>query len=350
MKPETGKIAEAITLCRLCKISKANQTGSHITSCFIVASVIGKRDEEKGFHFNSDPQNDYSDNRKANELKEDYILCLGCEKRLSFLESYFSQEFTNKVDREEFSQNFPITVLEDKYKTKYIECLNVNPIAFHLLIYSIIWRASISSKESFKDFILPDHAAETIRQILDVFLPEYVNHTIDTKLKTWLREIIAVQDLFYLYPYSILKSEDEIVDISTMTKEEKKEWELRKTKNFIHFNFHEKHPYHIILNEYIILIFVDNEEIDFETNDFFELSDKCDLTKSLNHEIMHPKIGVISHDHWVNVREKIFDIVKQQLIDNWRRLCIKEFINKGRIPTKFDIEQCVANKIRKISI
>lgn len=48
--------------CRLCERKEADQTGSHITSAFLLASQIGKRGQEKGFLLTTDPSQDYTKN------------------------------------------------------------------------------------------------------------------------------------------------------------------------------------------------------------------------------------------------------------------------------------------------
>ncbi|MGY3795826.1 hypothetical protein [Aquimarina sp. 433] len=333
--------------CQLCKKNEANQTGSHLTSCFIVASQIGKRDEEKGHNLTADPNQDYSENRKADDIKEDYILCSGCEKRLSYIESYFSQEITNKIEESKFSENFPITETEDEPKSKYYTCIRTSPIAFHLLIYSIIWRASISNKPIFKGFKTPEKAEEKLREILDSFLPEYRDHKISTKLKHWLKEIDNNSEHFQLFPYVILKSDEEVVDIEKMSKEELTEWEKRKTKNLLYFNFEDNDPFQIILNEFIILAFFEKSEYDFSKQDLFELSDKYNLNAQLNSELESPKIGIIDHLDWSNINQKLINIVKDQRIRNIRRECIHSFIAKRIIPTRKMVKDCVDKRKRE---
>ena len=336
--------------CQLCKKNEANQTGSHLTSCFIVASQIGKRDEEKGYNLTADPNQDYSENKKADDIKEDYILCSGCEKRLSYIESYFSQEITNKIGETKFSENFPVTETEDKTKSKYYTCIRTNSIAFHLLVYSIIWRASISNKPIFKGFKIPKNAEEKLRETLDSFLPEYKDHKISTKLKHWLKEINDNSKHFELFPYVILRSDEEVVDLEKMSKQELVEWEKRKTKNLLYFNFEDNNPFQIILNEFIILAFFEQSKFDFTKQDLFELSNKYNLNAQLNSNLDSPKIGIINHKDWSNINQKLMNIVKDQRISNIRRLCIRSFLAKRIMPTKKMIDDCVDKRKKEINI
>lgn len=92
--------------CNLCDIKEADQTGSHITSAFLLASQIGKRGEENGYLITTNPEQDYSKNQGDAGIKEDFILCRGCEKRLGIIESIYATEITKKIEDEKYVQNF----------------------------------------------------------------------------------------------------------------------------------------------------------------------------------------------------------------------------------------------------
>lgn len=85
--------------CKLCLKKEANQLGSHITSAFLLSSQIGKRGEEKGFTISTDPNQNYGQDVGAEDIKEDYILCSDCEKRLSRIESIYSSAITQKIEK-----------------------------------------------------------------------------------------------------------------------------------------------------------------------------------------------------------------------------------------------------------
>lgn len=321
--------------CKLCQNRDANQTGSHLTSCFIVSSLIGTRDNEEGFMITNEPNQDYSENIGAEGIKEDYILCIGCERRLSFIESYFSQEFTNKIGKDNFANNFPIIELEDDNSSKFFQCNNVNPIAFHLLIYSIIWRASISTKPIFSGFNLDEDSLEQLRFTLDLYLPEYKEHKIIPKLKIWLQDITDVPDFFTFSAYLILKCE-------------KKDTESDTTKNLLFFTSDYTNPYHIILNEFIILPFFNGGNIDFRTQDFFELNDKYDLKGQMNTELNAPKVGILTDEDWNRINAKLLDIQVKQRVDKIKQECLAYFLRKKVSPTSDQFNKCVSAKINEI--
>jgi len=289
----------------------------------MVNSMLGERDEETG-HLISSDGGDYQKNRKADEIKEDNIFCLGCEQRLSYLEGYFSKEYTNKNDEPQYSVNFPV---EESQDISITSPTRVNPSAFHLLINSILWRAHISDKPLFVNYKIPDQAADQIRLTLDTVLPPYENFKVKGKYTKWIKELETVKDIIEFYPYVILRTE--------LT-------ERDRTENLIYFSHHENNPYHQIINEFVILSFFDKTNIDFEKQDFFELNDKYDLLVVLNNDIDELKIGVLDLDNWRNIRDKLYGILKSQYeMRNIISDCIKIAFSKGFYPTMEYMKHCI---------
>ncbi len=280
--------------CILCKVNEADQTGSHITSCFFVASMLGDRDYEKGYIISTEDL-EYTRNRAADEIKEDNILCKGCESRLSYLEGYFSSEYTNKVDLENYNKNFPNFEING---TSYHISKNVNSFAFNLLINSIVWRAHHSTKPLFATFRIPKRTEKEIRLTLDTILPIYENFKVSGRYLNWIREIDSVKDNVKLYPYVILRTKREDQDLK---------------ENIIYFSDIEKNPFHIIINEFIILPFMIEKKIDFSKQDYFELNQKYNLIELLNTKYDEVKIGNLKLQDWRDIRNKLYDIVKKSI-------------------------------------
>lgn len=309
--------------CRLCKKADANQTGSHITSCFMVNSLLGDRDKEEGFIISS-RGGDFTINRKADFLKDDFIFCRGCESRLSYLEGYFSSEFTNKIDEVQYSANFPVI---SEGNTNVCQPTNINPLAFHLLIYSVLWRAHISNNPFFTKYKIPEEVAESIRLTLDTVLPPYQNFKVKGKYKEWISELDSVKDLIKFYPYVILKTEWVGQD---------------RTQNLIYFSDIENSPYHHLINEFVILAFFNNHGMDFVKQDYFELSEKYNLHYALNSKIDDLKIGVLRLADWQYIRDKFYGIVSEQLkMQSIVRDCIKIALSRGFLPTRNYMNYCI---------
>jgi hypothetical protein len=58
-----------------------------------------------------------------------------------------------KIEDPKYTANF---VREKNKHGDLLKCKNVAPIAFHVLIYSILWRAAISKQPIYEHFTLPD--------------------------------------------------------------------------------------------------------------------------------------------------------------------------------------------------
>lgn len=118
------------------------------------------------------------------------------------VESYFSAEVIQKIEDTNFAANFKRKASKHR---DLLKCKRVNPTAFHLLIYSIIWCAAISYQPVYSHFTLPEDVLEDLRFTLDLFLPNTVNYKIEIKPDQWLKMIENCQDLFSFFPYIILK-------------------------------------------------------------------------------------------------------------------------------------------------
>ncbi len=308
-------------ICQLCKRNKANKTNSHIVPAFWLKSQIGERGNEKAYLITEDPKQNYTENIGAEGLAEDFILCSDCETRLGYVESYFSAEVIQKIEDANFVANF------EKKASKHgdlVKCKRVNPIAFYLLIYSIIWRAAISKQPVYSHFTLPENVLEDLRFTLDLFLPNTVNRKIEIKQDKWLKTVENCQDLFKFFPYVILKA-DSLPD---------------KTGTYNWFDNVSTSPNHIILNEYIILSFFQSVEWKDEDN-FFELKNELDLTDLLNNCYEDVKVGIISNDRYNNIISKLQAgaATKRQIKDLAQKMA------NGEIPIPTEVVEKIRERL-----
>lgn len=315
------------TTCKICKESKADQTGSHLLSAFFIESMIGKRDDESSFLLTDKPNFEHRIDRKADPIKEDYIFCRGCEQRLSYLESYICQEFTKKNEKVEYKANFEVKATENG--VRYKECKNVNPYAFSLLIYSIILRASISQKELYKHFNLSDN--EILRVLLNDLLPEYKDHKVKIKQKNWLKELNK-------------KSENHTwPEFIALRKETIENQDTSRNMVFLHPKLND--PYNLMLNEFIVLY---SEKAPLKLNqDLFKISEKFkDWTQIISpSDIL--KIGIFDDREWNSLLLIVPKLLKTKKIEAMQINIINEFrIKFGRQPTSLELSFCVENYIR----
>ncbi len=125
--------------------------------------------------------------------KEDYLFCSGCEDRLSRIERYVANEFFNKYKDPAFQQDFPITYrgLLIPVEMDVMQALKVNQGIMRLFIYSLLWRASISSEAGFKTFKLEDRVEERLRVELDIFLTDNIRDTLENCISKPIQSAFA---------------------------------------------------------------------------------------------------------------------------------------------------------------
>lgn len=305
--------------CYLCKTNEANQTGSHLFSAFLLESMVGKRDAEKAFFISGGADLEYRKNVGAEPIKEDHIFCRGCEQRLAYLESYISQEFTQKISNDNFRSNF----LEGtQHNTNYTTPLHINPIAFRLMFYSIIWRASISNKKLFSAFQLPLEVMNEIRQALNELLPPYKNYKVKMKQSKWLKVLEGKKTVIPNIQFVMIKGVSN--DLTN------------RSSTFIHPLF--KNPYHILLNEYLFLCFLSSQPR-FE-NDFFNLckenGNMSDFLIKANGEL---KIIKFDSKKWDRVLDILKEAAVKQKVNAIRESLSSAFFQTvGRLPTQQELE------------
>lgn len=315
--------------CKLCRNKDADQTGSHITSAFLLSSQIGKRGEERGFLITTNPEQDYSQNQSDKGIKEDNIFCRDCEKRLGVIESLYATEITHKIEKKQFEQNFDKTEFDNEFYKLHSKKLN--PIVFQLLIQSNVWRASISTQPVYNHFRLDDDLEEQIRFNLDLFLPTVIDFKISQSTKEWIVSIEDCQSLFDFIPIIAIKAEN--IENKEMTYE--------------FFDNVSKSPYHIILNEYYILVFNDNEDW---SDNFFDLKEDFNKETIINNKYSEPIIGVITNERYFQTINKIKDLAVKQRLLKIEKQSIEELYRHGIPITPETVKQMVIRKVKEIEM
>ena len=315
--------------CHLCKINGADQTGSHITSAFLLTSQIGKRGEERGFLITTNPDQDYSENQGDKGIKEDFLFCRNCEKRLGIVESIYATEITQKIEQKQFENNFEKIVLKNGYYK--LNCKEVHPIAFQLLVQSNIWRASISEQPLYGHFNLSENLQERIRFNLDLFLPTIIDFKLALTEKEWTKSIEKCKDLFDNIPLAIIKAEN--IENKEMTYE--------------FFDNVSKYPYQAILNEYFIFVFENSLSW---LDDFFEFKNELDLTSIINDNLEQSTICIISNERYFQTVKKIQSLAVSQRLQQIEKQSIAELYRHGIPITTETVRQMIVKRINEIDI
>jgi hypothetical protein len=150
--------------CLLCQANPATKANSHIYPKFLSTIFLGPKGRpRKGFGLSSDEILDKKPRIIQDSPKEDYILCEECEAYFSILEGIARDTFINWqawVDKGEYSLT-PIN--ED---LDIVECISADKKTILLFIYSIFWRASISSVQLFENVKIVQDFEEELRTTL----------------------------------------------------------------------------------------------------------------------------------------------------------------------------------------
>lgn len=168
--------------CKLCLIHPADKRNSHIIPKFMCKGLFESAGPRHAILINGKGKG-----RKIQDTpKENFILCASCEKRIEILETYFARFIEEMHSYKDLSQKFNVAKIGTQY---YIECNDVHPVLFKLFLYSLVWRASISSLIEYSRFNLNKPDEERIRQFLDSNLTstktslfEALNNIIDIPL------------------------------------------------------------------------------------------------------------------------------------------------------------------------
>jgi len=212
--------------CYLCKIEIADKKNSHI-----IPKFLGKE------LFISDLGNHaieiYRDGkyRKVHTIpKEDFILCVSCEKRFEIIETFFARFFNKLRAFENFTDEFDLKILGNQ---NYIVCKELNPALFKLFIYSLIWRLSISSHFANQKYKLPIEIEEELRVFLNSNLKTNHNSLINT-----INQLENIPN----YDFCLIKPENKCADFKGM-----------------HSAFQiSKSIYLLVLVDFILFFYIDN--------------------------------------------------------------------------------------------
>lgn len=217
-------------LCLLCHVNMATKKNSHIFPKFMSTNFLGEN--RKGYDLNRNTALDKKPRVIQDSPKEDYILCEDCEAYFGILEGISSETFTNwkgKVMNSDFSIHRIINGLYN------LECNTSDPKTMKLLLYSIFWRASISSLELFEDMKIVQDFEDELRDLLLTYKA--------TKKNEYLK-LLASKPSFKIFP------------TTTITAIKFKD----KTENILHAPY-SSNPYSLIVDRFSFIIFKTPEEI-----------------------------------------------------------------------------------------
>lgn len=178
--------------CLLCKVNPAVKTKSHIYPKFISTNFLGPKGmPRKGFILNNTSQLGKTPQVVQDSPKEDYILCEICEAYFSVIEGIASDIFINWQTKVLSGDYLQTQIAND---LSIIDCATADSRTLHLFVYSIFWRASISSLTHFNNIRIESDFEEELRNLLMTY--RHDNRT------NYLNTLSAAPN-FKVFPYTI---------------------------------------------------------------------------------------------------------------------------------------------------
>lgn len=312
------------SLCLLCQVNKATQTGSHMLPASLIASMIGPRDKEEGYVIkptdikpissfygrsnlkNSDPV------PQKNEFVKDFFFCPQCEKRLAVLEGEINPVLVKKIKDPNQKVNFPDLPLNSGIAA--VQCNNVNSTIFRLYIFSLIWRMCLLYRfKCGNEFLASPAEVEWFRKTLNDSMGASIKETLE---KSNLTEIEKVSFVMFVCL-----------------------GEYNKTMNMAVLHPGYRKPYCLILCEYLVLFSFTEEQLS-PNNAIIILKDFKVDQKIINTSGII-KIALSKLDCW----KMFLDGIWNKNAEEFKLIRINEVMNKKGL--SFDVAKELIEKKAK---
>lgn len=275
--------------CLLCEKRKATQANSHIVPKFMGKSMLDDPKRRRGFEVSS-TKSHLPPKFIQDTSKESYILCPECEAFFNLLETHVNNKAFANIRNRRSDELY----VEVNGVLPYKSCLKVDPKIFHLFIYSIIWRCSITSVELFKRFKLEKSFEKEVRMSLMAY------HSVTA---SELEKIINGSDIALTSSkYSILTYKSFLEPISGII--------LSLTNNT-------RPPYILLLNEYWLFL-TDKDQMETKTD--FTVSENIVPSSA------KIKIGVLPEIVWSALHANVIDHAAKIAFNNAQKLGANPFL------------------------
>ena len=153
-------------MCRLCLQEKQLINKSHIIPDFMYKELYDDQHKLMLFKPHERVKGKGKIRRPSSGEYEGNILCANCDNIV--IGSY--ENYARKVlygGEVSASESTTINKCKNKDGLEYSACSNINYTKFKIFLLSILWRASITSRPSFKDISLGPHEEIIRRMIFD---------------------------------------------------------------------------------------------------------------------------------------------------------------------------------------
>lgn len=272
-------------ICLLCDTNNATKENSHIIPKFIGKSILSESTIKRAYIVDTNRGHLPADFTQ-DTVKENYLFCPTCELYFSHLETYIAKRLHKRLWTERYAEQFPR--FENQGGITWKVCSEVDKTIFRLFVYSIILRCSLSSNKLHAGFNL-DSAEEII---LKTDLRLYLSNT----YKELMGKMRATDNEISILPFVIYTSHSF----------------QNGTKNNIYTSSHNKNPYVLHLNDYVILFSFTSSTM-LDRFDFLVNSDNSAI-----------KIGFFNEQFW--------DSLRQQFMTETAHMTVRQTIEAGNTP------------------
>ncbi|HUW06230.1 MAG TPA: hypothetical protein VMW01_08205 [Williamwhitmania sp.] len=306
---------DSLPSCKLCNITGANETGSHLLTAWLIASAFDNerrgRDYEIIYKIDNEPFNfpyfgrsvppekieqnigrelhESEKDTQKNMFVEDNIFCKTCEKRLKTIEDAFLNKVHNNLNKEKIKNE----------ANKFNNCKELKDnLIIRLFFYSLVWRISVSKSVDFK---LTVNLENKLRKLL--------NDTLELDLKKTTENMEKLRSKIVSLPLIIIKLE-------------KTE---HPTEMPVLFKLKYKKPFSFIINDYVILLYEKKEHLRSVPQKFFGITNMINQEQLLNYNESLFKVGFLGTEQVHQIIKNIVCLIVELDFSFWKRFYREAF-------------------------
>ncbi|WP_297333748.1 hypothetical protein [Flavobacterium sp.] len=147
-------------VCNLCGKNPADKLNSHIIPKFMCKRLF----ENVAPRHTVLIRRNATTKRIQDVPKENNIFCVSCEKRIEIIETYFSKIFIDINNLPNAKRKY---IISTELGNELLIFKDLIPALFKVFLFSLVWRASISELQEFKNFKLDIDTENELRSFLN---------------------------------------------------------------------------------------------------------------------------------------------------------------------------------------
>jgi hypothetical protein len=272
-------------ICLLCDTNHATKENSHIIPKFIGKSIFGDTNVKRAYILDTNKGHLPADFTQ-DSVKENYLFCPKCESYFSIIETYIAERLHKRLWTSRLADQFPLH--DNGAGVNWKVCAQVDPEIFRLFIYSIIWRCSHSENKLHVGFKLNPEEESLLKNELKYFISD--------TYKQFIAKVQEQSKKVATYPFVIYTAKSF----------------PNSTNNIIYTSTHNRNPFVLHLNEYVLIFSFDNVDI----------LKRFDFLVNANEDPI--KIGFFSEEFWISENKRFMNTTAE--------MSVKRTLEAGNTP------------------